>query len=95
MFFLVDISITRVILCFMKTAISIPEPIFQAAEEMAHSLGISRSELFSTAMAEYLENYKYQNVTDSLNEVYKLNDSALDDELTKMQFNSIQEEDWL
>tara|TARA_R110001592_G_C12727925_1_gene709592 strand:- start:337 stop:576 length:240 start_codon:yes stop_codon:yes gene_type:complete len=78
----------------MKTAISIPEPIFQAAEEMAHNLGISRSELFSTAMAEYLENYKYQNVTDSLNEVYKLNDSALDDELTKMQFNSIQEEDW-
>tara|TARA_R110002049_G_scaffold69711_3_gene180532 strand:+ start:13045 stop:13161 length:117 start_codon:yes stop_codon:yes gene_type:complete len=26
----------------MKTAISIPEPIFQAAEEMAHNLGISR-----------------------------------------------------
>ena len=78
----------------MKTAISISEPIFQAAEEMAHNLGVSRSELFSTAMAEYLENHKYQNVTDSLNEVYKLNDSALDDELFNMQLSSVQEQDW-
>lgn len=56
----------------MKTAISIPDPIFQAAEDMAHNLGVSRSELFSTAIAEHLENNKYHNVTDSLNKIYKV-----------------------
>jgi len=69
----------------MKTAISIPDPIFQAAETMAHKLGIFRSELFSTAMAEYIKNNKYQDVTESLNKTYDLNDSLLDDDLSLMQ----------
>jgi len=38
----------------MKIAISIPDPIFQAAEGLAHRLGISRSELYAEALAEYM-----------------------------------------
>jgi len=37
----------------MKTAISIPDPIFQSAEIMAHHLAISRSELFTRAISEF------------------------------------------
>ncbi len=78
----------------MKTAISIPDPIFQAAENMAHRLGVSRSELFSNAISEYMKRHKYQDVTESLNEVYRETDSKLDEKLALMQRKSIQEDEW-
>jgi metal-responsive CopG/Arc/MetJ family transcriptional regulator len=78
----------------MKTAISIPDPIFHSAEIMAHQLAISRSELFTKAISEYLETHKYQDVTESLNQVYTEVSSSLDEELIEMQFNSIEKEFW-
>ena len=78
----------------MKTAISIPDPIFQAAENMAHHLGVSRSELFSTAISEYMNNHKYRDVTESLNQVYREEDSKLDEKLASMQWKSVQEDEW-
>ena len=38
----------------MKTAISIPDEVFKHAERAAKRLGVSRSELFTRAMREYL-----------------------------------------
>ena len=38
----------------MKIAISVPDEVFDSADELARELGISRSELYSTAVAEYL-----------------------------------------
>jgi metal-responsive CopG/Arc/MetJ family transcriptional regulator len=38
----------------MKTAISLPNDVFESADELAQRLGISRSELYATAVAEYL-----------------------------------------
>jgi metal-responsive CopG/Arc/MetJ family transcriptional regulator len=46
----------------MKTAVSIPEPIFHAAEALAKRLGLSRSELFSRALEAYLEAYQHDRV---------------------------------
>ena len=39
----------------MKTAISIPDPIFQAAEEAAARLSMSRSQLYTKAVAAFVE----------------------------------------
>jgi antitoxin MazE6 len=78
----------------MKTAISIPDPIFQAAEGLAHRLGISRSELYAEAVAEYMKSHKNQNVTKKLNEVYEDDSSELDEELHTMQARSIPKEEW-
>jgi len=78
----------------MKTAISIPDSIFQAAENMAHHLGVSRSELFSTAISEYVNNHKYLDVTASLNAIYGEESSALDKKLASMQLKSIQGDEW-
>ena len=83
-----------VILIVMKTAISIPDPIFQAAENMAKRLGMSRSELFSVAMSEYIDVHKYQDVTESLNKVYSQSEERLDEELALMQLKSIPREEW-
>lgn len=40
----------------MKTAISIPTPIFNTAKQVAKELRLSRSELYTKAIKEFLEN---------------------------------------
>jgi metal-responsive CopG/Arc/MetJ family transcriptional regulator len=78
----------------MKTAISIPDSIFQAAEELAHHLGISRSELYAKAVTEYIERHKNQNVTEILNKIYGEESSEIDEALYTMQAKSIPTEEW-
>lgn len=39
----------------MKTAISLPDELFARAERAAASRGISRSQLYATAVARYLD----------------------------------------
>ena len=39
----------------MKTAISIPDELFEAAERVAKQLRVSRSELYRKALVKYLE----------------------------------------
>ena len=78
----------------MKTAISIPDEVFTAAEELAERLGMSRSELYSTAVAEYVEAMRSQGVTARLNEVYPAEPSSLDPALQQAQLSAIGEEEW-
>jgi metal-responsive CopG/Arc/MetJ family transcriptional regulator len=42
----------------MKTAISIPDELFGAAETVAKRLGVSRSELYATALAAYIREHQ-------------------------------------
>ena len=93
--FIIDISITRVILArAMKTAISIPDPLFQAAEVFAKRLKKSRSELYAEAVSEYINTHRNQDVTKILNEIYAHEPSTVDRELYRMQSRSVTEEDW-
>jgi metal-responsive CopG/Arc/MetJ family transcriptional regulator len=39
----------------MKTAVSIPDDVFQSAEQLARRLGMSRSELYVQALKSYLQ----------------------------------------
>lgn len=38
----------------MKTAISVPDGLFERADRLAHRLGKSRSQVYREALAEYL-----------------------------------------
>jgi metal-responsive CopG/Arc/MetJ family transcriptional regulator len=42
----------------MKTSVSIPDPIFEAAERLADRLDVSRSQLYTKILREYPEAYK-------------------------------------
>lgn len=53
----------------MKTAVSIPDRIFQEAERYAKRAKKSRSQVFSEAVAEYLARRAPDNVTESMNAV--------------------------
>ncbi len=41
----------------MKTAISLPDSVFEEAEALAQRLGLSRSELYTKALQAYLRKY--------------------------------------
>jgi len=88
-------SITKVILTrTMKTAISIPDPLFQAAEIFAKRLKKSRSELYAEAVSEYITTHRNQDVTKILNEIYAHEPSTIDKELYRMQSRSVIKEEW-
>lgn len=79
----------------MKTAISIPDDLFQAAERVAKRLGLSRSELYQRAVASFLERQSDTLVTDALNEIYREEEpGALDPVLERMQWATLPGEDW-
>ena len=54
----------------MKIAISIQDDIFKEVEETAKELHCSRSEIFSTAVREFLEKMKSKRLLDALNKAY-------------------------
>lgn len=78
----------------MKTTISIPDHIFEEVEELAQSLGMSRSDFYTTAIAEYLENLRTESITKRLNAVYEEIDTSLDPVIAKLQAVSLPKEEW-
>ncbi len=62
----------------MKTAISIPDPLFQAAEELAQRLELSRSQLYSKAVEFFVRSHRQEGITEALNRVYAEESSELD-----------------
>ena len=53
----------------MKTAVSVPDRIFHAAEQYARRAEKSRSQLYSDALAEYLARHAPNEVTEAMNRV--------------------------
>lgn len=78
----------------MKTAISIPDPLFESAERFARRRGLSRSQLYADALRDYLEEHRADGVTEKLNEVYGEESVGLDPTLSEMQRRSLPEGEW-
>lgn len=78
----------------MKVAVSIPDPIFEAAEQLAKERNIPRSQIFAEALSTYLELRNSESVTELLNEIYGGESSKVDEALTKAQYDAINHEAW-
>jgi metal-responsive CopG/Arc/MetJ family transcriptional regulator len=78
----------------VKTAISLPEDLFRLAEAAARKLKMSRSQLYATALAEFLERRKTSKITERLNRIYAKERSELDPALQSAQFRSLEKDDW-
>ena len=80
----------------MKTAISIPDPLFEAAERLAKRLGVSRSKLFQRALQAFLREHNDEGVTEALNRIYgpASKDGSLDPLLEQLQLASLSKDEW-
>ena len=54
----------------MKTAISIPDDLFESVEKLASELHLSRSRVFSDAVRNYIEKLGNEKLLEELNKVY-------------------------
>jgi len=78
----------------MKTAISLPDPLFDAAEELASRLSISRSQLYARALEAFVLAHRDEAVTEALNRVYESESSELDPVLATIQSASLPRDEW-
>jgi metal-responsive CopG/Arc/MetJ family transcriptional regulator len=78
----------------MKTAISLPDSVFEQAETLAQQLGLSRSELYTKALQAYLKRHNRDQILLRLNQIYSRESSELDPVMARMQFMSLPREDW-
>ena len=85
---------TAVILMRMKTAISLPNDLFVLANEFAKQRGLSRSELFATAMRTYLDAHRQDNLTERINRACANLNTSLPKELASAARQKLLEAEW-
>jgi metal-responsive CopG/Arc/MetJ family transcriptional regulator len=78
----------------MKVAISIPDDLFDSAETLGRRLGVSRSGLYASALAEFLAKHQGRRTTERLNRLYAEEDSRLDMPVRQRQARSVSRETW-
>ena len=78
----------------MKNEISLPDPLFHAVDSIAKRTGMSRSEVFEAAVADYIEAHKHDQVREALDSFYAEHPSQLEEESMRMQMMSLPKEDW-
>ena len=79
----------------MKTAISIPDELFEAADALAQRMGISRSRLYADAVAEHLAKHRDEEVTQRLDAVYGgAGEPGLGEALRRAQARSVGPGQW-
>lgn len=80
----------------MKTAVSPPDPVFHAAEDLAKRLGVPRSRRYARATVALVKENRNEGVTEVLNRVYggREGESELDPVLEAIQTRSLRRERW-
>ena len=79
----------------MKTAVSLPDELFQAAERHARRSRTSRSRLYAEAIAEYLDRHGADEVTAAMDRVVdRLAESARDDFVSRAAQRTFERSEW-
>lgn len=81
----------------MKTAISIPDRDFRNAERLAKKLGISRSELYTQAVRQFISSRDHSELTRQMNaalDKLTAEETELDPVLKQLQSKVFRGETW-
>lgn len=80
----------------MKTAVSLPDALFEEAEHFRETAGLSRSELYAGALREFLVGRSDSSIREGLDAVYAetAEGPAIDPVLWALQTTSLFEDDW-
>ncbi len=78
----------------MKTAISVPDNVFEDADRLAERLAKTRSQLYTEAMVEYLTRHDPDTVTERLNVVLDALPEQEDRFVTETSRSILERVDW-
>jgi metal-responsive CopG/Arc/MetJ family transcriptional regulator len=89
-----DDGITKGYTASVKTAISLPDELFERAERLAKALRVSRSKLYADALRAYLRWRSEESIREALDEVYAEHPSELDPGLKRAQAKALKDVPW-
>jgi predicted transcriptional regulator len=79
----------------VKTAISLPDELFEEAEQVASRLSLSRSQLYARAIAEFVRKWNATEIRESYDRAYgeagSVDESAL---LREAAYRTLKASDW-
>lgn len=78
----------------MKTAISLPDELFQAGEALAKRLKLSRSEVYARALEYYVALQSTDDVTERWNAVADSMSTALDPAFARAVLEVLPKDEW-
>ncbi len=79
---------------YMKTAVSVPDEVFEQAERLARRTRKSRSQLFSEALREYVDRHAPEEVTDAMNHVIAEVGGTVDEFVARAAKRAIEKSEW-
>jgi metal-responsive CopG/Arc/MetJ family transcriptional regulator len=78
----------------MKTAVSIPDSVFEQAERLVRRLQKSRSQLYSEALAEYFLRHDEDAINEAMNAVYDALDSSQEPAFASAAARILERTEW-
>ena len=78
----------------MKRVVLLPDDVFEAAEELAREMGVSRSRLYSIAIEEFVARCRQGKVRQRLDRIYSQSDGSLDPSLAELQSLTAAGREW-
>ena len=78
----------------MKTAVSIPDDVFEDAERLASRLKTSRSQLYARALSEFVARHDDDQVTSAVNQVIEEVGGVVDDFTRRAGQQALRRVEW-
>jgi len=78
----------------MKTAVSIPDDVFEEAEALAHRSKRSRSELYARALSEYVARHAPDSVTEAMDRALDEGDEPSDKFKARAARRTLERNEW-
>ena len=78
----------------MKTAVSLPDDVFDDAEELARIQHVSRSRLYAAALREYVERHQPDRVTAALDHLYANEPACVDPAVAAVSMRLLERSEW-
>jgi metal-responsive CopG/Arc/MetJ family transcriptional regulator len=78
----------------MKTAVSIPDDIFEEAERLAAKLETSRSQLYSRALREFVIRHAPDRLTEAMNRVVDMVGTEVDEFSQRAARRVLEQVEW-
>ena len=78
----------------MKTAISVPNDVFELSERLAKKLKVSRSQIFAMGVKKLGEEYDEEDIIARINAVCEEVDTSLDPFWKEMQSRTLPKDKW-
>lgn len=78
----------------MKTAISVPNDVFELSEKLAKKLKVSRSQIFAMGIKKLGEEYDEDDITARINKVCEEIDTSINPFWKELQSRTLPKDKW-